>query len=62
MVDLVFLCRYAGGEARAADPAEVDSVYWLTAGEVRGSAETPYFLKDTIARAEKARVDHGGER
>lgn len=29
-VDVVFLCRYAGGEARVVDPAEVGGVEWLT--------------------------------
>lgn len=33
VLNMVYLCRYASGEATALDPDEVESVFWISANE-----------------------------
>ena len=54
-LDVVFLCRYVGGEARAIDPAEVSAVQWMTYDEALGHPETPPWIAHSLRLAEEKR-------
>jgi 8-oxo-dGTP diphosphatase len=51
VVDVVFLCEYAGGDARNKCPDEVDEVYWLTYEEIIGDPDCPVWLRDNLEQA-----------
>ena len=55
VVDVVFLCRYRGGEAFPCDLEEVDSVIWLSYEEIMDHDDTPVWTKDSLRLAEKKR-------
>ena len=59
VVDVVFLCRWKSGEARAADPAEVAAVRWMTAAEAIAHPETPPWTQLALKLAEKVRIERG---
>jgi len=59
VVDVVFLCRYKGGTAVAADPAEVAAVRWMTAAEAIAHPETPPWTKLSLELAERVRHERG---
>lgn len=56
VTDIVFLCRYAGGEPRIGDPGEVAEIRWMTAAEILADPDAPPWLKISIERAERVRV------
>lgn len=53
VVDIVFQCEYASGEAFPKSPNEVEEVLWLTTKEILSHPKSPIYLKDSIKRAEK---------
>lgn len=53
VVDVVFLCEYAGGDAAARDPIEVAEVLWLTAAEVAIHPKAPPWTRGSIEKAER---------
>lgn len=59
VVDVVFLCHWASGEAVAADPAEVASVRWMTAAEAIAHPETPSWTRHSLRLAEQKRIERG---
>jgi 8-oxo-dGTP pyrophosphatase MutT (NUDIX family) len=59
IVDLVFLARYARGEAQAADPQEVAAIEWLTYDEVMGDARSMPWTRESLRRAEAVRRAQG---
>ncbi len=61
VVDIVFLCRYKGGETRCVDKHEVAEVHWATARDTAGNLKAPGYLKQAIARAEEKRLARMGD-
>lgn len=55
VVNLVFLCRYVSGDARAVDPDEVGAVHWLTADEARQFPDAPPWTLRYLVWAEGRR-------
>lgn len=55
VVDIVFLCDYAGGDAEVGDPNEVAEVLWLTAAEVATHPKAPPWTRESIEKAEQFR-------
>jgi len=54
-VDIVFLCRYVSGVARAVDPAEVSDVVWLTFDEAMADSRTPPWIQKSLILADQRR-------
>ena len=54
-VDIVFLCRYAGGVANAVDPAEVSAVQWMTFDEAMADPRSPAWIRRSLELAEAKR-------
>ena len=54
-LDIVFLCRYVSGTARAIDPAEVSAVQWMTFDDALAHPKTPPWIADSLRRAEEKR-------
>jgi len=55
VVDVVFICRWSGGEATIRDSNEVAEIRWLNANEVLTNPDTPDWTRNSIRRAEKMR-------
>ncbi len=53
VVDIVFLCDYAGGDAAAHDPDEIAEVMWLSAAEVTAHPKAPVWTRQSIEKAER---------
>lgn len=56
VIDVVFLCRYKSGTAEPMNSDEVSEVCWCTAKELLSNDKAPFYLKDTITKAEKYRL------
>ena len=56
VVDIVFLCRYAGGAPEIRDPGEVAAIHWMTAAEILAHPQAPPWLRESVARAERRRL------
>jgi 8-oxo-dGTP diphosphatase len=52
VVNIVFLCEYATGEATPECQDEVETVLWLTTQEVINHPKAPIYLKTSIIEAE----------
>ncbi len=52
VVDIVFLCEHASGEAYAKSPDEVDGVIWFSTEQILAHQEIPDYLKRNIESAE----------
>jgi 8-oxo-dGTP diphosphatase len=61
VVDVVFLCRYAGGTPMIADRGEVAAVQWMTAQEVLAHPQTPEWTRRSIELAERKRLARGSD-
>ena len=59
VVDVVFLCRWKSGQARAVDPAEVAAVRWMTAAEAIAHPEMPPWTRLSLELAEEVRLARG---
>jgi ADP-ribose pyrophosphatase YjhB (NUDIX family) len=59
VVDIVFLCRYAGGTPAIGDPGEVAAVRWMTPAEILAHPLTPPWTRASIERAERVRLAEG---
>ena len=55
IIDIIFLCEYKEGMAKAKDEEEVDKVYWFTYNEIMEHNMIEDWLKVTINRAEELR-------
>lgn len=55
VVDIVFLCEYATGEAYPNSPDEVEQVLWLTYQEIMNHSSAPIWSKESIKKAEVVR-------
>lgn len=59
VVDVVFLCQFASGEAQALDPHELSSVEWFTYAEIEQHPEIKPWTKESLLKADKLRVIGG---
>jgi 8-oxo-dGTP diphosphatase len=59
VVDVVFLCRYATGEAHIGDAGEVAEVLWLSADEIMQHPACPPWTRQGILRVEERRQQLG---
>lgn len=59
VMNIVFLAEYASGEPVAGDPAEVASVAWRPLDEVFAHTNTPVWLKNSLAAAQRRRTELG---
>lgn len=57
IVDIVFVCEHKNGEAQAVDENEVAEIFWMRAIDIILSKEIPYFVKETIEKAEMVRIE-----
>lgn len=60
VVDIVFLCEYARGEAYPNSPDEVEQVLWLTYQELMNHPHAPIWPKESIKKAEVVRKNLTG--
>jgi len=51
VINVVFACRWAEGEAYAASPDEVAEILWLTTEEALGRSDVPEWTRDSLKRA-----------
>ncbi len=56
VIDIVFLCRYKSGEPVSLSEEEVAGVSWLSLDDILASDKAPYYLKDSIKKAEMIRL------
>lgn len=59
VINIVFLCRFAGGEIRISDPGEVAGAEWLTPAEVMNHPATPPWINDYLQSVERVRTRLG---
>ncbi|MDO3408171.1 NUDIX domain-containing protein [Saccharibacillus sp. CPCC 101409] len=52
VVNVVFACEYADGEASAASPDEVAEILWLTTQEILEREDVPEWTRASVERAE----------
>ncbi len=57
VVDIVFVCEHKNGEAKAVDENEVAEIFWMRALDIILNKEIPYFVKETIEKAEMVRIE-----
>ncbi len=55
VIDVVFLCEYASGDAWNKSPDEVDGVFWMTYEEIMSDPNSPVWLSDNVREAEAIR-------
>lgn len=55
VINIVFLCEYAKGDAKANCLDEVSEVYWMTYDEILNHPNLASWTKDSINRAESVR-------
>lgn len=60
VVDIVFLCEYARGEAYPKSPDEVEQVFWMTYQELMNHPHAPIWPKESIKKAEVVRKNLTG--
>lgn len=60
VINIVFLCKYAGGEAIRKSPEEVGEVMWLPYDEIVNLAKTPPWTKESLSRSQMLRAQLGG--
>lgn len=56
VVNIIFLCEYESGRARAKSIDEVDEVHWLTTDDILSLKEAPDYVKESIRRANALKV------
>lgn len=57
VIDVVFLCKYKSGEPKPVAKNEVSNVYWLSSKEILENSSSPIWLKESIKKADKIRVE-----
>ena len=57
VIDVVFLCKYKFGEPKCVSVDEVSEVYWMSSKEVLINSNSPIWLKETIEKVEKIRLE-----
>ncbi len=59
VINMVFLCRYAGGQITISSPGEVASAEWLTPDEIISHRATPPWISDYLDSVEQTRTRLG---
>lgn len=62
VIDIVFLCKYQSGEPKCMSVDEVSGVYWMSYAEILGNKDAPIWLKESIEKVEKLRLEKESER
>jgi 8-oxo-dGTP diphosphatase len=57
VIDIVFLCKYQCGEAKCMSEDEVSEIYWMSSTEILEHKSAPIWLKESIEKAEKIRLE-----
>lgn len=52
VVNITFLCEHYSGKAYPKSPDEVEKILWLTTEEILDHPKAPFYVKDSIKRAE----------
>lgn len=55
VVNLLFLCRYAGGEPLPTDPAEVEDLFWMSAAQLLADERAPEWTRGGIRAVDELR-------
>ena len=59
VVDVIFLCAFAGGKARVVGPDEVAEIRWMSAQDVQDDPDAPIWTKQDVQAAERKRLQLG---
>jgi 8-oxo-dGTP diphosphatase len=59
VMDVIFLCVYAGGEPRIVDPDEVAAIHWMSAQEAQDDPDAPIWTKEDVQAVEVKRLKLG---
>jgi NADH pyrophosphatase NudC (nudix superfamily) len=57
VIDIVFLCKYQSGEPKCMLADEVSDIYWVPGKELLMDKSAPVWLKESIEKAEKIRLE-----
>jgi len=57
VINMVYLCRYVSGEAKALDPEEVESVFWISADEAIQRPDCMEWTKLYLEKSEALRIN-----
>lgn len=57
VIDIIFVCKYKSGDAKAISKDEVDNVKWMKIEEILENKLSPIWLKNSIKKAENFRLD-----
>lgn len=57
VIDIVFLCKYKSGEPKCMSADEVSDIYWMSSKEILMDKSAPIWLKESIEKAEKIRLE-----
>lgn len=57
VIDIVFLCKYKSGEPKCISVDEVSEIYWMSSTEVLEQRTAPIWLKESIEKAERIRLE-----
>ncbi|MFZ2886423.1 MAG: NUDIX domain-containing protein [Minisyncoccia bacterium] len=55
VVDIIFLCKHASGEAQPLDPDEVSAVEWMTKDEIENNTDIPPWVQNGFKAAFSAK-------
>lgn len=58
VLNVLFLCRYAGGAPKATDPDEVGAIYWMTHEEAIAHPDCKEWTQVKLRKAEQARLTY----
>jgi 2-amino-4-hydroxy-6-hydroxymethyldihydropteridine diphosphokinase len=59
VINVLFLCRYAGGVVEIQDPGEVAAADWQTPAEITANPQTPPWIQDYVQLVEARRLQLG---
>jgi 8-oxo-dGTP diphosphatase len=57
VIDIVFLCKYESGEPKCISADEVSEIYWMVSTEILENKSAPIWLKESIEKVEKIRLE-----
>ncbi len=57
VVDVVFVCQYKKGKESIVSHDEVEAIYWMSTSDIINGINVPDYLKESIKKAEKWRME-----
>lgn len=57
VIDIIFLCKYQSGEPKCMSVDEVSDIYWMSSKELLMNKSASIWLKESIEKAEKIRLE-----